>query len=68
MSSERISQAMGRIDTALARIETQAALARHAGSSRDFAPLQLVERHEALRECVDASLAELDALIERLER
>jgi t-SNARE complex subunit (syntaxin) len=68
MSSERISQAMGRIDAALARIETQAALARHTGGGRSTAPAELVERHEALRESVDASLAELDALIQRLER
>lgn len=67
MSSQRISQAMERIDAALARIETQAALARHADLSRDLPPAELVERHEALREIVDASLAELDSLIERLE-
>ncbi|QKG71418.1 hypothetical protein [Erythrobacter mangrovi] len=68
MSSQRISQAMERIDAALARIETQAALARHVDASRNLAPPELVERHEALREIVDTSLAELDSLIERLER
>jgi hypothetical protein len=68
MSSQRISQAMARIDAALARIETQAALAGTASGTRSLAPVELVERHEALRESVDASLAELDALIERLDR
>ena len=68
MSSDRIQNALDRIDTALARIETQAALVSHA-SPEDGAPdAGLAARHEALRESVTASIAEIDALIEGLEK
>ena len=63
MSEARITSAIDRIEKALARIETQAALGR--SGSGDAA---LARKHEALRESVSASLAELDTLIERLER
>ena len=53
MTSQRIQSAMDRIDRALARIETQAALASHS-------------RHEALRESVTTTISQLDALIEGL--
>lgn len=66
MDEDRISHAVTRIERALARIETQAALS--GGSARDGAAnAALVARHESLRETVSASLAELDALIGRLE-
>ena len=68
MSSERIKIAMDRIDRALARIETQAALASHAPGTGTSGNAALAARHEALRERVEASLSELDALIEGLER
>lgn len=68
MSSERIKNAMDRIDRALARIETQAALASHPPSDGIAGNAALAARHEALREQVGSSLAELDALIEGLER
>ena len=68
MSSERIKNAMDRIDRALARIETQAALASHAPSEGEHGNAALVARHEELRERVSASIAELDTLIEGLER
>ena len=63
MSSERIQNAIDRIDRALARVETQAALATHAGRAGASNNAQLVARHEALREKVSSSIAELDALI-----
>ena len=72
MSSERITQAMDRIDRALSRIETQAALSRHSGNALpendDGDDSELAQRHEALCEQVESSLAELDTLIESLER
>ena len=68
MSQERIANAMERIDRALGRIETQAALARHSvtGTSGDDA--DLAARHAALRTSVETSLAELDGLIESFDR
>ena len=72
MSAERITQAMDRIDRALSRIETQAALARHSGKASpdndDAGDSNLAKRHEALRQQVESSLAELDTLIESLEK
>ena len=72
MSAERITQAMERIDRALSRIETQAALARHSGNAApendDAGGSELAQRYEALREQVESSLAELDTLIESLEK
>ena len=69
MASPRISQALDRIDTALAQIETQAALSRLSPPAGDAADHQhLVTRHEALRASVTASLADLESLIEGLDR
>jgi hypothetical protein len=74
MTSQRITNALDRIDRAMARIETQAALASHAapptglGDAADPDDSGLAARHEALRRSVTASLAELDRLIEGLER
>ncbi|MXO50159.1 hypothetical protein GRI42_02440 [Erythrobacter gaetbuli] len=63
MSEARITTAIDRIEKALARIETQAALSRSPSASA-----ALVQKHETLREQVTASLAELDTLIAGLER
>ena len=49
-----------------ARIETQAALARSAPKPGGTANAELVARHEALRERVSDSIAQLDSLIEGL--
>ncbi len=68
MSSDRIKNAMDRIDRALARIETQAALSSHSPATNDADGAELAARHEALRSQVSTSIAELDALIEGLER
>lgn len=72
MSAERITQAMDRIDRALSRIETQAALSRHSSNAApendDAGDCDLAQRHEALRKQVQSSLAELDTLIESLEK
>lgn len=65
MGDERISQAMGRIEAALARIERASAERASAAPSGNA---ELVARHEALRESVSASIAELDTLIGRLDR
>ena len=72
MSAERITQAMDRIDRALSRIETQAALSRHSANVPpeidDAAKSEIAQRHKALRTQVESSLAELDTLIESLEK
>ncbi|AXK42432.1 MULTISPECIES: hypothetical protein [Erythrobacter] len=67
MNSERIQNALDRIDRALARIETQAALKAHSPVSSGPTNAELVARHEALRESVAASISELDGLIKGLE-
>ena len=63
MSEARIASAVDRIEKALARIETQAALSRHSGSGS-----ALAQKHENLREQVSESLTELDNLIAGLDR
>ena len=68
MMADRISQAMERIDKALARIETQAALPRPSGAPRQGDSGDLAAQHDRLRENIAASIAELDTLIERLEQ
>lgn len=67
MTEDRISQAMERIERALARIETQAALSGSAGGGAR-ADAELAARHEALRESVAASISELDSLIGGLDK
>ena len=68
MDSARISQAMDRIDRALVRIETQAALGGHGKDAGGDPNGNLAQRHEALKTSIQGTLAELDTLIERLER
>ena len=68
MDSVRISQAMDRIDRALARIETQAALSGHRGPAGGAETGDLARRHEALKASVETTLSELDALIEGMEK
>lgn len=65
MTQDRIASAVSRIEQALARVETQAALAS-SGSAGQGDP-EFAARHEALRVRVADSLAELDTLIEGLE-
>ena len=67
MDDDRISKAVARIEQALARIETQAALAG-SGARNTARGAQLAAKHDALRDSVSASLAELDSLIGGLER
>ena len=62
MEDARIEKAVGRIEAALARIERA-----NASTSANPGNAELVARHEALRESVSASLADLDRLIERIE-
>ena len=68
MGQQRISQAMERIEAALVRIERASAdrFADRAAAGQT-AGAALVARHEALRESVGATIAELDTLIGRLE-
>ena len=69
MSTERLTSAMERIDRALARIETQAALAGSVpnGEAAAAAHAKLVAEHEKLRGDVGACLADLDAVIAEIE-
>ncbi|MFK4002517.1 hypothetical protein [Qipengyuania sp. NPDC077563] len=60
MSEQRINGAIDRIERALIRIEVQASRAR--------ASEELLENHEKLKSRVAASLAQLDGLIESLEK
>ena len=60
MSEQRISDAIDRIERALARIEAQAANPRGDGEA--------AAKHEALKTRVAASLSQLDELIESLEK
>ncbi len=64
MSETRIHGALERLEKALARIETQAALPRSvpAGDS------ELAQAHEALKSRVASNLRELDNLIGSLEQ
>lgn len=64
MSETRIHGALERLEKALARIETQAALPRSAPADDS----RLAEAHEALKSRVASNLRELDTLIERLEQ
>jgi hypothetical protein len=67
MHSKRVEQALARLEAAAARIE--AAAARPAPSTTSASPdFALINRHEALKDTVAASLRDLDALIGRLER
>lgn len=79
MDESRIDAALARIDAAMARLEraregllAQAARAQSAPPARDAAGsarvMELVNRHERLREEVADSLRDLDALIEELEQ
>ena len=68
MSSDRIKNAMDRIDRALARIETKAALASHSTAATDAGDAELAERYETLRKRVSGSISQLDDLIEGLKR
>lgn len=64
MDDSRIDHAFDRIEKALARIETRAALARRDAADN----ASLAARHDALRSSVAASLRDLDGLIRKLEQ
>ncbi len=63
MDGERISRALARIEAAAGRSETAAR--QPAGSSPDP---ELAGKYQALRQDAGAALADLDRLIETLER
>ncbi|MEO0589678.1 MAG: hypothetical protein AAFY81_07510 [Pseudomonadota bacterium] len=78
MGDSRIDKALARIDAAVARIDTaradvlaSAAKRVKAASEKEGAGsarvMELINRHEKLREEVADSLRDLDALIEELE-
>lgn len=65
MEDERLHSAFDRVDAALARIETALARRRSAGpapASDELVALQ--DRHAALRSVVEASVRELDMLLD----
>ena len=61
MSQERTERALGRIEAALARIDTSIDRASGHPQGDDT---QIAERHEQLRAAVARSLRQLDSLIE----
>ena len=65
MAGERIAQALARIDAAAGRIEAAAA---RPGSAPHGSDPALADKYESLRREAGATLAELDRLIEALER
>ena len=74
MSKSRIDQALARINAAMSRIDIAQENAQslsHPVASQDEASsarvMELVNRHEKLREEVADSLRDLDSLIEDLE-
>ncbi|MGY6551716.1 MAG: hypothetical protein ACXIT4_07440 [Erythrobacter sp.] len=73
METTRITEAIGRIEAALARIAAAPAPHRAGGDAQSGAQaesgrvIELVNAHEKLREEVADSLRDLDALIAQLE-
>jgi hypothetical protein len=74
MSESRIDKAMARISAAVSRIDaaredvvagSASSAAKHSASSTRV--MELVNRHEKLREEVAETLTDLDAIIEDLE-
>ena len=65
MGQDRAELAIGRIERALARIESAAERGRQSSASADGA---LREAHEALRGRVHDALAQVDGLIAAAER
>ncbi|MBB3033057.1 hypothetical protein [Alteriqipengyuania lutimaris] len=65
MTDQRLEQTIQRIERALARI---AAAADAAASERPGVPVDLAERHAALRKQVRAQLERLDNVIGEVER
>jgi predicted nucleic acid-binding Zn-ribbon protein len=70
MHEDRIAAALGRIETAMARIvaaRDQAQSVPEQPTSGSARVVELVNAHEKLREQVAESLRELDDLISKLE-
>ena len=68
MSESLTDTAFARIDSALARIETQTALLASGAWSSETELADLRQRHENLRTAVGGNLSELDALIAEMEQ
>jgi hypothetical protein len=65
MGQERVSQALGRIKTAIARIEAAASGGGVQPPATDNAEVEgLREAHEALRGKVQSAIAQIDRLLE----
>jgi hypothetical protein len=62
MVNERAANALGRIERALARIET-VAVASPRSDETSLANAQLEQRHAALRKELQQTLGDIDALI-----
>jgi hypothetical protein len=70
MNADRIDSALQRIEAAMERMDTARSAALAAGGSATAGParvVELVNKHERLREQVAESLRELDDLIGKLE-
>jgi hypothetical protein len=63
MGQERVSQALGRIERAIARIEAAASGGGVQRPAADDAQ-DLREAHEALRRKVEGAIAQIDRLLE----
>jgi hypothetical protein len=65
MGQERVSQALGRIERAIARIEAAGSGGGGQGPAADSAEVDgLREAHEALRGKVQSAIAQIDRLLE----
>lgn len=65
MVEERILSAVERIDGAMSRIENAARKVTERDNAPSGPSLDLLERHETMRERVKTAIAELDGLIAR---
>jgi hypothetical protein len=72
MSEDRIESAVQRIESALSRIADIADAEKPIGNGESVqaspSVTALIEKHEALRESVSDTLAELDTVIEEIEQ
>ena len=65
MGDDRLLAAIGRIDSALARIEAAADAADHAPRQVPDPDNALDQAHRALRTRVEGAIAQIDRLLER---
>lgn len=72
MSEDRIESAVQRIESALSRIaeiaDAEKPAGNNGGAQASPSVTALIEKHEALRESVSDTLAELDTMIGEIEQ